>query len=46
MPPPLKKQKVEVQIPDIPDILQGEIARLDSRFKVCLRYLINYFYDM
>lgn len=34
MPPPLKKQKIEEPTPDIPDILQGEIARLDSRFKV------------
>ncbi|XP_046996646.1 mediator of RNA polymerase II transcription subunit 15 isoform X1 [Schistocerca americana] len=36
MPPPLKKKKVEEQPNDIPDVLQGEIARLDQRFKVSL----------
>ncbi|XP_041977979.1 mediator of RNA polymerase II transcription subunit 15 [Aricia agestis] len=35
-PPPPKKQKVEENTMDIPDVLQGEIARLDSRFKVSL----------
>lgn len=34
LPPPLKKQKVEEPSSDIPDVLQGEIARLDQRFKV------------
>ncbi|KAL0894437.1 hypothetical protein ABMA27_013039 [Loxostege sticticalis] len=36
LPPPLKTQKVEEPVMDIPDVLQGEIARLDSRFKVSL----------
>lgn len=37
LPPPLKKQKIEESPSDIPDVLQGEIARLDQRFKVtCL----------
>ncbi|XP_046466928.1 mediator of RNA polymerase II transcription subunit 15 [Neodiprion pinetum] len=36
LPPPLKKQKVEEPTSDIPDVLQGEIARLDQRFKVSL----------
>ncbi|XP_012284467.1 mediator of RNA polymerase II transcription subunit 15 [Orussus abietinus] len=36
LPPPLKKQKIEESVSDIPDILQGEIARLDQRFKVSL----------
>ncbi|XP_043275644.1 mediator of RNA polymerase II transcription subunit 15-like [Venturia canescens] len=36
LPPPLKKQKVEEPVSDIPDVLQGEIARLDQRFKVSL----------
>jgi hypothetical protein len=35
LPPPLKKKKVEETPNDIPDVLQGEIARLDQRFKVC-----------
>ena len=35
LPPPLKKKKVEEIPNDIPDVLQGEIARLDQRFKVC-----------
>nr|CAI5841497.1 unnamed protein product [Callosobruchus analis] len=34
--PPLKKQKIEEPTSDIPDVLQGEIARLDQRFKVSL----------
>jgi hypothetical protein len=34
LPPPLKKKKVEESPNDIPDVLQGEIARLDQRFKV------------
>jgi len=34
LPPPLKKKKVEETPNDIPDVLQGEIARLDQRFKV------------
>lgn len=34
--PPLKKQKLEEPTSDIPDVLQGEIARLDQRFKVSL----------
>ena len=34
MPPPLKKQRIEEPISEIPDVLQGEIARLDQRFKV------------
>ncbi|CAG9854665.1 unnamed protein product [Phyllotreta striolata] len=33
---PLKKAKVEEQSSDIPDVLQGEIARLDQKFKVSL----------
>lgn len=33
MPPP-KKKKIEEVPNDIPEILQGEIARLDQRFKV------------
>jgi mediator of RNA polymerase II transcription subunit 15 len=36
LPPPLKKKKVEEMPNDIPDVLQGEIARLDQRFKVSL----------
>jgi hypothetical protein len=36
LPPPLKKKKVEETPNDIPDVLQGEIARLDQRFKVCI----------
>jgi mediator of RNA polymerase II transcription subunit 15 len=36
LPPPLKKKKVEESPNDIPDVLQGEIARLDQRFKVCI----------
>ncbi|XP_050464914.1 mediator of RNA polymerase II transcription subunit 15-like [Cataglyphis hispanica] len=36
LPPPLKKQKVEESPSEIPDVLQGEIARLDQRFKVSL----------
>ncbi|KAJ8927679.1 hypothetical protein NQ314_019836 [Rhamnusium bicolor] len=34
--PPLKKIKLEEPTSDIPDVLQGEIARLDQRFKVSL----------
>nr|XP_023013948.1 mediator of RNA polymerase II transcription subunit 15 isoform X2 [Leptinotarsa decemlineata]XP_023013949.1 mediator of RNA polymerase II transcription subunit 15 isoform X2 [Leptinotarsa decemlineata] len=34
--PPLKKIKVEEPTGDIPDVLQGEIARLDPKFKVSL----------
>lgn len=34
--PPLKKAKVEEPTSEIPDVLQGEIARLDQRFKVSL----------
>ncbi|GJQ67481.1 MED15 [Trypoxylus dichotomus] len=34
--PPLKKMKVEEPTSEIPDVLQGEIARLDQRFKVSL----------
>ncbi|KAL2724370.1 mediator of RNA polymerase II transcription subunit 15 [Vespula squamosa] len=34
--PPLKKQKIEEPPSEIPDVLQGEIARLDQRFKVSL----------
>ncbi|XP_026667031.1 mediator of RNA polymerase II transcription subunit 15-like isoform X2 [Ceratina calcarata] len=36
LPPPLKKQKIEEYPSEIPDVLQGEIARLDQRFKVSL----------
>ncbi|KAL7297856.1 hypothetical protein TKK_0008885 [Trichogramma kaykai] len=36
MPPPLKRQKTEETSCEIPDVLQGEIARLDQRFKVSL----------
>lgn len=34
--PPLKKKKVEEPTSEIPDVLQGEIARLDQRFKVSI----------
>lgn len=34
--PPLKRKRVEEPTSDIPDVLQGEIARLDQRFKVSL----------
>ncbi|KAF5271366.1 hypothetical protein FQA39_LY08164 [Lamprigera yunnana] len=34
--PPLKRKKVEEPQSEIPDVLQGEIARLDQRFKVSL----------
>ncbi|XP_066143899.1 mediator of RNA polymerase II transcription subunit 15-like [Euwallacea fornicatus] len=34
--PPLKKMCIEEPTSDIPDVLQGEIARLDQRFKVSL----------
>ena len=34
--PPLKKPRVEEPVGKIPDLLQGEIARLDRRFKVKL----------
>ncbi|KAK9890189.1 hypothetical protein WA026_008990 [Henosepilachna vigintioctopunctata] len=33
---PLNLQKIEEPTSDIPDVLQGEIARLDQRFKVSL----------
>lgn len=33
-PAPLKRQRVEDTPSEIPDVLQGEIARLDQRFKV------------
>ncbi|XP_047987105.1 mediator of RNA polymerase II transcription subunit 15 [Leguminivora glycinivorella] len=36
LPPPLKVPKIEEPAMEIPDVLQGEIARLDSRFKVSL----------
>ncbi|XP_016842407.1 mediator of RNA polymerase II transcription subunit 15 isoform X1 [Nasonia vitripennis] len=36
LPPPLKRQKTEESMCEIPDALQGEIARLDQRFKVSL----------
>lgn len=36
MVPSLKKIKLEEPTSDIPDVLQGEIARLDQRFKVSL----------
>lgn len=36
LPAPLKKQKLEEPVSEIPDVLQGEIARLDQRFKVSL----------
>ncbi|KAF5295040.1 hypothetical protein FQR65_LT10593 [Abscondita terminalis] len=34
--PPLKRKRVEEPQNEIPDVLQGEIARLDQRFKVSL----------
>ncbi|KAK4879653.1 hypothetical protein RN001_007799 [Aquatica leii] len=34
--PPLKRKRVEEPQSEIPDVLQGEIARLDQRFKVSL----------
>ncbi|XP_022918876.2 mediator of RNA polymerase II transcription subunit 15 isoform X1 [Onthophagus taurus] len=34
--PPLKRKKIEEPTSEIPDVLQGEIARLDQRFKVSL----------
>ncbi|XP_071856620.1 mediator complex subunit 15 [Bombus fervidus] len=36
LPQPLKRQKIEEPSNEIPDVLQGEIARLDQRFKVSL----------
>ncbi|EZA59794.1 hypothetical protein DMN91_008406 [Ooceraea biroi] len=36
LPAPLKKHKIEEPSSEIPDVLQGEIARLDQRFKVSL----------
>ncbi|CAB3231478.1 unnamed protein product [Arctia plantaginis] len=36
LPPPQKIPKIEEPTLEIPDVLQGEIARLDSRFKVSL----------
>ncbi|CAL7946877.1 unnamed protein product [Xylocopa violacea] len=36
LPPPLKRQRIEESPSEIPDVLQGEIARLDQRFKVSL----------
>ncbi|XP_011497418.1 PREDICTED: mediator of RNA polymerase II transcription subunit 15 isoform X2 [Ceratosolen solmsi marchali] len=36
LPPPLKKQRTEETSCEIPDVLQGEIARLDQRFKISL----------
>ncbi|KAJ0181585.1 hypothetical protein K1T71_002307 [Dendrolimus kikuchii] len=36
LPPPQKVPKIEEPVMEIPDVLQGEIARLDSRFKVSL----------
>ena len=41
MPPPLKKQKVEETSVEIPDVLQGEIARLDQKFKVKIQNILN-----
>lgn len=41
LPPPLKKKKVEEMPNDIPDVLQGEIARLDQRFKVRVYAEVN-----
>ncbi|VVC93177.1 unnamed protein product [Leptidea sinapis] len=38
-PPPQKQAKLEEPTMEIPDVLQGEIARLDSRFKVSLEPL-------
>ncbi|KAJ8677698.1 hypothetical protein QAD02_013485 [Eretmocerus hayati] len=39
LPPPHKKQKTEDSSCEIPDILQGEIARLDQRFKVLRNFV-------
>ncbi|XP_075211650.1 mediator complex subunit 15 isoform X2 [Lycorma delicatula] len=36
LPPLVKKKKLEEAPDDIPEVLQGEIARLDQRFKVSL----------
>lgn len=36
MVPPLKRRKTDEPTSEIPDVLQGEIARLDQRFKVSL----------
>ncbi|CAG5048317.1 unnamed protein product [Parnassius apollo] len=36
LPPPHKMLKLDEPTMEIPDVLQGEIARLDSRFKVSL----------
>ncbi|XP_011874018.1 PREDICTED: mediator of RNA polymerase II transcription subunit 15 [Vollenhovia emeryi] len=36
LPPPLKRQKIEESSSEIPDVLQGEVARLDQRFKISL----------
>lgn len=43
LPPPLKKQKIEESPSEIPDVLQGEIARLDQRFKVCNNFSLSPF---
>ncbi|CAB0005674.1 unnamed protein product [Nesidiocoris tenuis] len=36
VPPHLKRKRIEEPADDIPEVLQGEIARLDQRFKVSL----------
>lgn len=36
LPRPLKRKHVEETVSDIPEVLQGEVARLDQRFKVSL----------
>lgn len=42
LPHPLKKKKLEEPVDDIPEVLQGEIARLDQRFKVKFSMVIIY----
>ena len=41
MPEPLPKKRLEEPLNDIPDVLQGEIARLDQKFKVILNLFLN-----
>jgi ARC105 or Med15 subunit of Mediator complex non-fungal. len=36
LPLPVNRKRVEEPADDVPEVLQGEIARLDQRFKVSL----------
>lgn len=40
LPRPLKRKHVEETVSDIPEVLQGEVARLDQRFKVVTAYVM------